>query len=99
MDRNSAIGLTLIAVLLLSYFYWFSPAPQPVDPKAVQTTTQTSPVKDSVAEQAAAVPDSVLQKNFGGLASAMTGTASATVVETNDVRITFSNKGGKIESL
>ena len=29
MDKNSAIGLTLIALLLLVYFYFFSPAPVP----------------------------------------------------------------------
>ncbi|HEY3403233.1 MAG TPA: membrane protein insertase YidC, partial [Ohtaekwangia sp.] len=99
MDRNSAIGLTLIAVLLLSYFYWFSPQPQPADTQTTQTTTQTSPAKDSVAAQPVAVPDSVLKKNFGDLASAMTGTSSSTVIETNDVKITFNNKGGKIEAL
>jgi uncharacterized membrane protein YukC len=26
MDRNSAIGLTIIAVLLMAYFYWVAPA-------------------------------------------------------------------------
>jgi len=98
MDRNSAIGLTLIAFLLLAYFYWFSPSPQPVDQQAAQTITQAPLSVDSV-QQPVSVPDSVLKKSFGDLASAMSGTSASTVVETNDIRIAFSNKGGKIESL
>lgn len=98
MDRNSAIGLSLIAVLLLSYFYWFSPEPLPVDPKTSQTTTQSA-AKDTTALKPVIIPDSVLKQNFGDLSSAMTGNVSPTVVETNDLKITFSNKGGKIETV
>jgi YidC/Oxa1 family membrane protein insertase len=99
MDRNSAIGLTLIAVLLIGYFYWFSPQPQPVAPKVTTTQSSASQKKDSV-ETAAALPsDSILQATYGDLSVAMKGTETATVVETADLKITFSNKGGSIKEL
>ena len=46
MDRNSAIGLTLIAVMLLGYFYYVS-SQQPETPATTQTpkTEQTQPVE------------------------------------------------------
>ena len=47
MDRNSAIGLTLIGALLLAYFYFFSPTPQPVVQKPVTTEVLSSGAKDS----------------------------------------------------
>ena len=47
MDRNSAIGLTLIALLLLGYFYWFSPPPQPEGQKPV---TIESPAEDDTGD-------------------------------------------------
>ena len=56
MDRNSAIGLTLIAVLLIGYFYWFSPQPQPVTPNVTATRPSVSEKKDSV-QAAPSVPD------------------------------------------
>ena len=43
MDRNSAIGLTLIAVLLLGYFYWFSPTPDPAAQKPVTQSQEPLP--------------------------------------------------------
>ena len=45
MDRNSAIGLTLIAVLLLIYFNYFSPTPPPQGTSEIVTTE--SPQEDS----------------------------------------------------
>lgn len=96
MDRNSAIGLTLIAALLLAYFYWFSPTPKPAEQTAapaqviVKGDTTVAPVVTS---------DSALAASYGDLGSAMVGTNSSTVVETEDVKVTFSNKGGTIQEL
>jgi YidC/Oxa1 family membrane protein insertase len=97
MDRNSAIGLTLIGVLLLTYFYWFSPEPQPVQPTA--TTTQQPASEESAAVVSQVPTDSVLTATYGEIGSVMTGTQERVVVENEDVRVTFTNKGGKIEKL
>jgi len=98
MDRNSAIGLTLIAALLLAYFYWFSPTPQPPAQQPIKTETSTLNTPDS-AQQQPVVPDSLLKASYGDLASAMAGTEQTTQIKTEDVAITFSNRGGVIREL
>jgi len=97
MDRNSAIGITLIAALLLVYFYWFSPTPKPVAQKVGPVPT-TEARKDSL-NQPAAVPDSVLAANYGDLSTAMKGEAQTTLVENEDLKITFTSKGGLIREV
>jgi YidC/Oxa1 family membrane protein insertase len=99
MDRNSAIGLTLIAVLLIGYFYWFSPQPQPVTPNVTATRPSVSEKKDSVQAAPSVPDDSVLQATYGDISVAMKGTEAPTVIETADIKVTFSNKGGSIKEL
>ncbi|AYB33862.1 membrane protein insertase YidC [Chryseolinea soli] len=97
MDRNSAIGITLIAALLLVYFYWFSPAPKPVA-QNVEPTVQTEAKADTV-RRLEAVPDSVLAAKYGDLSTAMKGEETSTLFENEDLKVTFSNKGGLIREV
>lgn len=102
MDRNSAIGLTLIAVLLLVYFYWFSPQPQPAaqrpaDTETVDPTEKLPDVKPS--PRAQTQNDSLLSATYGDLAAFATGSESISSIETNDIRVTFTSKGGIIKEL
>src|SRR3990170_2192894 len=97
MDRNSAIGLTLIAALLLAYFYWFSPQSQPPAQQPVTTESPAVPKQEPAQQQA--LPDSTLKATYGELSAVMMGEESPTVVETEDLRITFSSKGGKIKEV
>lgn len=96
MDRNSAIGLTLIAALLLVYFYWFSPKPQPqsTPPAATQAPDATPDQQEPDAPA-----DSVLVSAFGDLSSLAQGTEKAFPVETEDLRMVLSSKGGIIREL
>jgi YidC/Oxa1 family membrane protein insertase len=96
MDKNSAIGLTLIAALLFAYFYWFAPTPQPVQ--------KTSPTvqniqSDTVRSSNPVVSDSALAATYGDLSTVAQGKEEETTIETQDVRVTFSNRGGIIKSL
>ncbi|HLT71309.1 MAG TPA: membrane protein insertase YidC [Cyclobacteriaceae bacterium] len=102
MDRNSAIGLTLIAALLLGYFYWFSPKPDPVDQQpeiSGPVTSQPVEPDSASASTPAVVPDSVLALEYGVFSPLMKGTESLTRLETQDIIISFSNKGGIIREL
>jgi YidC/Oxa1 family membrane protein insertase len=98
MDKNSAIGLTLIAVLLLGYFYFFSPAPQPVTPEQATTTSPVQPAPETV-PQTVLPTDSAEVASFGDLSSALSGKESPLIIDTEDLRITFSSKGGVIKEL
>ncbi|MBT1708719.1 membrane protein insertase YidC [Fulvivirgaceae bacterium PWU5] len=101
MDRNSAIGLTLIAGLLLAYFYWFAPKPQEA-PKVPAATEQRMAATDSSAVVVKGEPeasDSILTATYGDLSAAMKGTDATTTVETGDLRIEFANRGGIIRAL
>lgn len=90
MDRNSAIGLILIAVLLWVYFAWFAPEPpaQPAGTDQTDSLVQASPespstaVRDSAAWTATPVVDEELSR-----------------VETADMILTFTNKGGKLREV
>lgn len=99
MDRNSAIGLTLIAALLMIYFYWLAPTPQPPvqQPATTDTTAVTQePGREEIKET---TPDSTLAASYGALAEYVTGKESFTTVETEDVKVTFTNRGGIIKEL
>ncbi len=93
MDRNSAIGLTLMALLLFGYFYFFSPSPEPQKNKPV-TTTITSTVKDSTTQKSTEVKiDSTAAKQYGDLGSFLTGKEEFTSIENDVLKLTFSNHG------
>lgn len=97
MDRNSAVGLTLIAALLLAYFYFFAPKPQPVEQPTVQNTPDTTQIV-TPEEPEARLDSSVLAEQYGDLSSFATGTEETITVETEDLRLAFSTKGGIIKS-
>jgi YidC/Oxa1 family membrane protein insertase len=99
MDRNSAIGLTLIAALLLVYFYWFSEKPQPESAKPVATQSPSTAAPDAPAVKEQTTPDSVLASSFGNLSSFARGSEKLTPVETEDLDISFSSRGGIIKEL
>ncbi|HEX8037545.1 MAG TPA: membrane protein insertase YidC, partial [Chryseosolibacter sp.] len=94
MDRNSAIGLTLIAALLLVYFYWFSGKPQPQSTQPAATESPAAHEPDSVRSETPVMADSLLASAYGDLSSFARGEDKLTAVETADLRIVFSSKGG-----
>ena len=98
MDKNSAIGLTLIALLLLVYFYWFAPTSRSVAPtrQSVPSLAETRP--DTLTSTPPTVIDSAMVAQFGDLGSALQGTESTTHIQTEDLNITFTNRGAQVKS-
>jgi YidC/Oxa1 family membrane protein insertase len=100
MDRNSAIGLTLIAALLLAYFYWFAPPPaEKPQPVPKQRLPSNSRLMKTSHNRPKPRPDSILNITYGSLSAHMKGNEELTRVETADLSIAFSNKGGIIRDL
>jgi YidC/Oxa1 family membrane protein insertase len=100
MDRNSAIGLTIIGVLLLAYFYWFGAPSTPPETKPVATTqTPAQTPATNEPKVTPVLPDSVLAATYGDFSAYVNGEATTTEIENEDIRIQFSNKGGVIEYL
>ncbi|WP_207431092.1 membrane protein insertase YidC [Sabulibacter ruber] len=98
MDRNSAIGMGLIAVIILAYsiFFMDKPEQKPVQqPKKVTTAApaaNTNQANDSLANA-----QRVAQLGeFGALA---TGQNQTTVLENQVLRVTLGSKGGKVEQV
>jgi len=92
MDRNSAIGLTLIAVLLLVYFNFLAPNPVPPEAAPAQVTSPVTQT-DSLAATDNRKPDSLAFQNYGSLSSLLTGSEELTTVENADLKIQLSNQG------
>ena len=103
MDKNSAIGLTLIAALLLVYFTYFGPKPETVKPKPTQVESRDSTKRDVtslLALQANQVKsDSALIQQYGTLSSLLSGEEKTTNIETTDLAIKFSSHGAIIKEL
>ncbi|WP_183402464.1 MULTISPECIES: membrane protein insertase YidC [Hymenobacter] len=93
MDRNSAIGIFLMAALLLLYLQ-FAPKPKPEPAPQPAKTTAAAPGTPPAA------PDSaVLAQQLGAFAGAAQGTAQTTQLQNENLTITFSSKGGRVEAV
>jgi YidC/Oxa1 family membrane protein insertase len=96
MDRNSAIGLTLIAVLLLIWFNFTEP-PKPSQTAPTVSTHAVDSTRQKTTDVVVAV-DSAQIKNYGSLAALLSGEEEEVKVENSDLSIVFSSRG-KIHSV
>lgn len=115
MDRNTVIGFVLIGLILIGYSYYNFDQAQKAELKKPKTTTEqkagTTPqpdaayVGDADATKNAETSenDSVakvqLAENLGVFATSIEGTEKIDTINTDDLSIVFSNKGGYIKSI
>jgi YidC/Oxa1 family membrane protein insertase len=114
MDRNSMIGLGLIFLLLIGYFYLNQPSEkeQAVQKRYADSIARVQKLVAAQAEQAfllkqkndslaALAPrdTNALQAKYGSFASSAIGSEQEATLENKDLRITFSNKGGHIKQV
>lgn len=106
MDKNQAIGLLLSALLLIIYFQFFAPKPIPPEKDLINENTQAPSGADTDASLRPQPGDSVVddslqraadQQKYGIFAPAVNGTAENVVLNNDDMVVTFSTRGGKIE--
>jgi YidC/Oxa1 family membrane protein insertase len=94
MDRNSAIGVFLMAALLLLYLQF---APKPESEKAAPAKTTAAATAPNAAP---AAPDSAaLARQLGTFAAAAQGTAQTIELKNDRLTISFSSKGGRVQAV
>ena len=103
MDRNQAIGLVLIAGILIAYSFVFKP-PTPEEPiSSTDTTAMVTPEEQTIQtiEQTPVQmnEDSLLNTQYGAFAAAMIGSEETFIIETEKAKYNFSTKGGSIKSV
>ncbi|MEI7934137.1 MAG: membrane protein insertase YidC, partial [Chlorobiaceae bacterium] len=95
MDRNSITGLAIIAVIMMVWLQFMSPANKPLQPAKVvnteQVEQQTQSNRSLFSEPAA--------ENYGVFASASEGKEQLLKVENDLFRATLSSKGATLKSL
>jgi YidC/Oxa1 family membrane protein insertase len=107
-DKNSLIGFALMALILIVFNTFFFPEPeipQEQAPPAVPTETvitETQLSETTITSTLPEVNDSIvskeLQATYGIFAAAATVTEGEHVIENDKLKITVSNKGGRITS-
>jgi YidC/Oxa1 family membrane protein insertase len=102
MDRNTFTGLFLIMIVLAGSFYFFKPSDAELKKEQARITADSAKkagVKTPAAIAPAAAPalDSVALK--GPFGTNLTGTEAKSVLENEKLKLTFTNKGGKILSV
>jgi len=113
MDRNSTIGLVLIFIIIITFTYINAPSPTEVKDhnkrvdsiaRKEQTTmpkNQAGDTSQSTSNQvvASVSKDSVNQAVYGDFAAFASGTDGFSVIENDKIKVTLSNKGGRVYSV
>ena len=108
LDKNTVIGFTLLAVLFFTFFWYNNNDQQQtylkyeqhrIDDSIAKVEASKAPILDSVkAKMMAAHEDSARKIAIGGkLVNAALGTEQTTIVESDLLKVTFTNKGGRIK--
>jgi YidC/Oxa1 family membrane protein insertase len=97
MDRNSAIGLTLISAILLAYFYFFAPEPQPIEETTQIVDTLRTNQNTKAAVAPVVLPDSVLNSKYGPFSVAFKGENTTFELQNTDLTIAINSKGGDVQ--
>lgn len=107
MDRNQFIGLILMFALLAVYFTWFAPDPPPpiIEDAIEQTSSEGSvaPQTDVAQTIISQTPDSLIEAEnylkYGAFAFAIADKEVTKTVENDELKITFSSRGGQIKEV
>jgi YidC/Oxa1 family membrane protein insertase len=108
MDKNQATGLILFAAVILVYSLFFASDPLPVtEPqttdRSTQVQTKTEDQDQEVELEDNASSDSLSnlanKQKYGDFSDLVTGEKRETVLENDNIKVTFSNKGGEIQKV
>ena len=101
-DKNSLIGFVLMAIILIVFNTFFFPeAPNVTNEDVIVKTNAETTIRPTT------IPPSIsdtnineeLKMNYGSFANATIGKETLHTIENDKLRITVSNKGGRITSV
>lgn len=109
LDKNTLIGFSLILALLVGWAYFLKPSDEEIeaykrqqDSINIAAIQQDSIVRTSIdslkntAVLSASTDTAIANETFGTFAKAAQGIEEFSSIENNDLKITFTNKGGRI---
>ena len=103
MDKNQYIGLILMFGLLAVYFVYFSPESPPITEKTPTEEKRTVLSDTASINTIQAISDSERSRTdslqYGAFAFAFSGNEVEQVLENEDLKIIFSNMGGRIKEV
>ncbi len=114
MDKNNVTGFILLFLLMLAYVYITAPSPEEIaEQQRIQDSLALAEERtDSLAQlptntisntSTETLPDSIQQLQLAGklgvFAAAGSGTEQTQILENEVLKITFTNKGGKIKEV
>ncbi len=114
MDKNTIIGFTLLFILLITWQQLLKPSQAQIEEMkrvedSIKKAQQVVDVAEKTIDVTAITPDSLsgldsLQKNqltskFGAFYNAAVGKEEEFILENDVLKVTFSNKGGRIKSV
>ncbi len=108
MDKNTIIGFALILALLVGYSWYTQPTQEQLDAQKAYADSvrmaqaEQAAIKEMEFQQAQAYADSVKHAqvvDYGALTALSIGEETTSVLENDVIKLTFSNKGGMIQSV
>jgi YidC/Oxa1 family membrane protein insertase len=93
LDSNYIIGFVLLFLMYGAYMFFMPETPPDVQEKAKQEVASSAKAAPTLQQDSAS-----LAKSFGSFASFGSGTEVETVIENEDSKIVFTNKGGSIKT-
>ena len=110
-NKNAMIGMGLIMLILLGWNYFSTPSQLQIQEKQraqdsiayVQRTTDSLNIAKQQQAQAVPVPDSIrlkqMQGDMGQFANLAIGVEQVYCLENSEMKVCFSNKGGRIKEV
>jgi len=108
LDKNTVIGFVLLGILFISFFVYnnkqaqaYQAYEQHIKDSIIKLNAGKSQGVDSIKAKIAAIEQDSLRKvaMAGSLKNAATGNEQTTMIENDLVKVTLTNKGGKIKSV
>ena len=103
MDKNQYIGLILMFGLLAVYFMFFSPDLPVEEPLPESNAPQTEIIEPTADSPTLAQQDSIISSldslKFGSFSFAASKDEVEQVIENDELKVVFTNKGGKIKEV